>query len=570
MPVKLDCPLQERCPGCPLGNQAYEHGLESKARSLMSALARYSTLTPEALPPRAAVPTLSYRLRAKLVVAGKSLGLFERGSHRVIDVQGCRVLSPELTSACELLRQALPLPIYGADLRATSEGVLLTLLTDSPAARSQLEALAPQLVRQGLLSVAVGVRPAGNVRLLAGEPTVVAGPGRARYRASEELPYGYAAPGGFVQAHGGQAAYVQRGIVAGLKARLGALEGRRLLELFAGNGSLALLLARAGAAVTAVESYAPAIALAERAAREQQLTLSAVTADATRYTQAVAPGQRFDAAIVNPPRRGLSVTLRRALGSSSIGTLAYVSCNPRTLARDAWHLGQLGLSLTSVEPLDMIPWSDAVEVLAWFERRAPLPPRVLFDQDGWLAVDKPPWQTVRGGLLELVRETLGRDAVAVDDWGQATGVCWFARGPSAAAQLSRALEEGERELSVLVRGNLRKQGTVMRRRDGQASPGARYRKVRDVGRHSLASVVIREALEHQVLLDFASIAHPVLGDAAHGDQRSNEHVEHRHGLDRAFIHCRKVSLRAPSGALLEVTSELSPDLAEAESSLGSD
>ena len=104
----LGCPLQARCPGCPLGAEPYASGLAVKASGLAEAFGLYSSLAPELLPARAASPTLAYRLRAKLVSHGQALGLFERGSHRVVDIAGCRVLSPELTRASEALRRLLP------------------------------------------------------------------------------------------------------------------------------------------------------------------------------------------------------------------------------------------------------------------------------------------------------------------------------------------------------------------------------------------------------------------------------------------------------------------------------
>lgn len=576
--TRLDCPKQARCPGCPLGSQVYEAGLAEKARSVAQAFAAYGELTPELCAARAATPTLEYRLRAKLVVAGKALGLYERGSHRVVDVTGCRVLSPALTTASETLRRALPLPIYGADLRATSEGVLVTLLTEQPAARVELERAARALIEQGLLSVAVSMRSEGNVRLLAGEPEVVAGPSTARHRLSAELPYAYAAPGGFVQAHAGQASYVQTEIIARLRERWGNLEQRRVLELFAGNGSLALALAREGAVVTAVESYAPAIQLAERAGREQALGVRAVASDATRFAGTTARHERFDAAIVNPPRRGLSPELRESLARLSVATVAYVSCNPRTLARDCWQLALAGLRVTRVEPLDMIPWSDAVEALAWLEPTAPPAPRVLFENAAWLAVEKSPFEPIISedpthlSLLRRVHLLPGAaEAVAVDAWGAGvSGVCWFAKHPASEPALRQALQVAERELRVLVRGNLRKQGTVTRRGSGGSARGARYRKLRDVARHSLASALTLDADETPTLRDFASIAHPVLGDAKYGDGRSNDHVEHRHGLDRPFVHCSAVRLRDSDGSELCVSCSLSPDLEQVLISLESD
>jgi 23S rRNA (uracil1939-C5)-methyltransferase len=552
--------------------------LAKKGRSLQAALSPYSSLTPELSEPRAARPTQEYRLRAKLVSRGRALGLFERGTHTVIDVEGCRVLSPALVRTSGALRRLLPLPIHGADLRETSEGVLLTLLTEQPRARAALEEVARRLIEHGdALSVAIAVRREGDVRLLAGEPEVVHGPNAARHALSGEAPYAYAAHGGFVQAHAAQASYVYRALAQGLSARLAGANEPALLELFAGNGNLALALARTGARVTAVEAYAPAIELAERAAREQGLALRAVADDATRFMRQQV-NLRFDAVIVNPPRRGLTPELRRAVGRIAPRAVAYVSCNPHTLARDAWHLQRLGLNLAHAEPLDMIPWSDAIEVLAWFTPEAAPAPQVLYEDDDFLAVEKAPHEAVDRAadlphLTTRVRLRPGCEgAQAIDDWGPSvSGVCWFTKHAAAARQLRNSGAAGaraERTLSLLVRGSLRKQGTVMRREGESAARGSRYKKLADVGRHALLSAICDDADEAALLRDFVSIGHPVLGDAESGDLASNQFLEHRHGLDRAFLHCTHSRLQVDGATWLEAKSELAPDLARVLNSLG--
>jgi 23S rRNA (uracil1939-C5)-methyltransferase len=552
--------------------------LARKGQGLQAALSTYTSLSPELKEPRAARPTLEYRLRAKLVSRGRALGLFERGTHTVIDVEGCRVLSPALTRASAALRRLLPLPIHGADLRETSEGVLLTLLTEQPRARAVLQEVARRLVEQGeALSVAIAVRREGDVRLLAGEPEVVHGPKAARHALSTDAPYAYAAHGGFVQAHAAQASYVYGALAHGLSVRLAGTKEPALLELFAGNGSLALALAHTGARVTAVEAYAPAIELAERAAREQGVALRAVADDATRFMRQ--PSHvRFDAVIVNPPRRGLTPELRRAVGRMAPRALAYVSCNPHTLARDAWHLQQLGLDLVHAEPLDMIPWSDAIEALAWF-MPAPVPaPRVLHEDDDFLAVEKAPHEAVNaeGELPDLttrVRSLPGcQDARAIDAWGPSvSGVCWFTKHAAAVRQLRNTGDEStraERTLSALVRGSLRKQGTIMRREGENAARGSRYKKLADVGRHAWLSALSDDADEAALLRDFASIGHPVLGDAESGDLASNQFLEHRHGLDRTFLHCTHSRLQVDGATWLTAESELAPDLSRVLASLG--
>jgi 23S rRNA (uracil1939-C5)-methyltransferase len=570
--TSLDCPKQGRCPGCPLGSEPYANGLAKKGRGLGSALARYTSLAPELLEPRAALPTLAYRLRAKLVSHGQSLGLFGQGSHRVVDVAGCRVLSPALSRASASLRSLLPLPIYGADLRETSEGVLITLLTEQADQRSVLEATARELVAsREAVSVAISTRRVGNVRLLASEPELAAGPAAAKHALSDGAPYAYAAHGGFVQAHAAQASYVHAELARGLRERLDGATKPRLLELFAGNGSLALALAQTGASVTAVEAYEPAIMLAERAAREQRLELRALASDATRFMQTADSGS-FDALIVNPPRRGLSPELRAAIGRVAPRALAYVSCNPHTLGRDAWHLQRLGLSLERAEPLDMIPWSDAIEALSWFGRAEPPLPRVLFEDERSLAVEKSPHEHIgervgdSGTLSARVRRLPGcADAVALEGWTDGvSGVCWFGKARADVAAL-RAELASERELTVLLRGNLRKQGTVTRRSASGPSRGVRYRKLAEAGRHSLVTLFTDDPSETAALADLASISHPVLGEVAHGDAATNDFLQHRHGLDRPFLHVRSSTLGG-----VQACSELSPDLTRVLESLSSD
>jgi hypothetical protein len=238
-------------------------------------------------------------------------------------------------------------------------------------------------------------------------------------------------------------------------------------------------------------------------------------------------------------------------------------------------LQRLGLALKRVEPLDMIPWSDAIEALAWFEPAAPPPPRVLFEDERFLAVEKAAHEPLLGpgdgqpSLTQRVRQLPGCEhALALDAWGAVvSGVCWFAKRQAATAP---AKLESTARLLVLARGNLRKQGTITRRSGDAAGPGSRYKKQADVGRHSLLDVLTHDSAETGTLRDFMTISHPVLGDAANGDAASNQFMAHRHGLDRAFVHCKSSRLGGDDMQAREASCELAPDLARVVASLGSD
>jgi 23S rRNA (uracil1939-C5)-methyltransferase len=60
----------------------------------------------------------------------------------------------------------------------------------------------------------------------------------------------------------------------------------------------------------------------------------------------------------------------------------------------------------------------------------------------------------------------------------------------------------------------------------------------------------------------ASIAHPILGDARYGDPASNQFFEHKHGLQRTFLHLSRIEWRDATGEVERVfEAELAPDLA---------
>src|SRR5262249_38767999 len=136
--------------------------------------------------------------------------------------------------------------------------------------RAELSAFARRFAgAPGVCGVALRLQPAAAIQQLEGVPEMLWGAAVVRDRLRPDGLYHYAAPGGFVQAHRGQAAAIAERVAAQLSAALGGLRGRRVLELYAGAGALALELCAAGAEVRACERYAPALEHAGRAAREQ-------------------------------------------------------------------------------------------------------------------------------------------------------------------------------------------------------------------------------------------------------------------------------------------------------------
>ena len=576
----LHCPHAERCPGCPLIGVPYAAGLAVKGERLERALSRHPELDGiERSPVLGATVFESYRLRAKLVTDDEGrLGLFAAGTHDVVDLPGCRVLAPPLAEAAAALRALLPLEIRlrGVDLRLCDRGVLVCLVVEGKPEPAAL-ARAQERVRAhvpGMCGLALNVARPGSVQLLGAELEVLSGAAEEPHHLARGAPFHFASHGAFTQVHAGQTAALHERMERALSERLGGLAGRRVLELYAGSGALALRLAARGAAVTAVEAFAPAVARIQQAARAQGIALETWSGDADAFVRArteaaAAPG--IDAVLVNPPRRGLAPAVRGAIARLRPRLISYVSCEPETLARDLVHLELCGYGAVHLEGFDMIPLSDAVESLVLLEPRTPPAPRVLFQDETSVALFKlafeptTPQGEIEISLLDRARRGLGLPELTPVhrlDVGT-SGVCWFARSPEQVAPLAAALERGDKTYVALASGITREKGKIARPLLEAGKPKVavtRYRRRAVVGGHSLLELRPEHGRKHQLRRHLASIGHPILGDARHGQAASNRHFEHRHGLDRPFLHCSSLRLELPSGPV-EIQAPLAGDLA---------
>src|SRR3954463_10356580 len=154
-------------------------------------------------------------------------------------------------------------------------------------------------------------------------------------------------------------------------AELAGLSGReKVLDLYCGIGTIALVLALDAGEVTGVEIVERAVADAIENARLNGVDNVRFFAGDVRT--AMRPlleeeGQP-DVVVVDPPRAGLSQKVVRRVLEARAKRIVYVSCNPTTLAPNARQMADAGYELRTVRPVDMFPQTphiEAVAVLEW-------------------------------------------------------------------------------------------------------------------------------------------------------------------------------------------------------------
>lgn len=389
----VSCPHGAECGACALLDVAYEAQVAKKRDVLSAALKRCVRLMAVAPLPGLPSPEVQgYRNRAKMAVemAGERrahlgsgrhperrddtarIGYFRFGSRTLVDAPDCRVLVPEILETTRALREVLSqraladLPLRFIDVRCGTDPKRqhVTLVLSDEEARLTLSPF-KQACRH-VTGISVNINPGtgsrvikGPVKHLWGERHVFVDADGVRLHVSA---------GAFFQ--------VNLGLLPAIHARLKAhLWGSRALaDLFAGVGTHGLALAAKFERVLMIEGVTAAVRDARTAMDVAGITNVNIVGAPVERSLARFHAEGADAVILNPSREGVRPEVLAAIAVSQARKIAYLSCEPSTLARDLDVLVQAGLKVSSVLPIDMMPQTDQVEALALLEREGAAPP----------------------------------------------------------------------------------------------------------------------------------------------------------------------------------------------------
>ena len=361
------CPHYAACGGCALqhASDAAQHRL--KETVWLEQLARIGGVRPQTVLPAVSGADWHYRARTRLAWDGEHLGYRARAGNTVVPITHCLTLAPALSARLPDIRAlcaalARRTAILGVDLSAgDGVNVLRIRLRDAVDARPAQEVVAAWHQEDG--------QP-WQIRLHHGAGTVAIPPDAPplAYQLPDyglTLPY---TPDDFTQANKA----LNRRLVSLALATLGAEAGARVMDFFCGLGNFSLPLARSGAEVLGIEGVDEMVARATANAAAHGL------ADRCRFTRAdlfaVTTKQlrrwgRADYWLLDPPRAGAQALCTALDPKHGPARIAYVSCNPGTLARDAGILVQKGYRMASGRLLHMFAQTAHVESLAVFVRK---------------------------------------------------------------------------------------------------------------------------------------------------------------------------------------------------------
>lgn len=150
-----------------------------------------------------------------------------------------------------------------------------------------------------------------------------------------------------------------------------------LLDLYCGAGSIGLSMADKASEVIGVEIVESAVECAKFNARENGIENAEFYAGNAKNTERMLEnatktrGKSINpnVVILDPPRAGSSEELLRFIAKLSPKRIVYVSCNPKTLARDICVLRELEYDTDTVYPFDLFPATGHVESVVCLTRK---------------------------------------------------------------------------------------------------------------------------------------------------------------------------------------------------------
>jgi len=145
--------------------------------------------------------------------------------------------------------------------------------------------------------------------------------------------------------------------------RLEPKSGEAFVDLYCGVGGLTLLASRHCGLAVGVESVVGAVQRARETARRNRISAEFVAGRVEDELPKLATRLTHPLVAVDPARRGLEPPVLDALIAMRPRKIAYISCNPVTLARDLAAFQQAGAEIGAVELFDMFPHTAHVECL---------------------------------------------------------------------------------------------------------------------------------------------------------------------------------------------------------------
>ena len=380
------CSVSKKCGSCQYQGVPYKEQLVAKQKKMSKLLKKFGNVKPiigmeDPFYYRNKVHAVFDRDRKGNIICGT----YEAKTHKVVPVEDCMIedkISQEIIRTIRDMLKSFKIKTYDEDTgygllrhvlvrRGFSTGeIMVVLVTVSPILPSKnnfVKALRKE--HPEITTVVLNVNDRQTSMVLGDRNIVLYGPGFIKDRLMG-LSFRIS-PSSFYQVNP-----VQTEVLYGKAMEFAAMTGKeRVIDAYCGTGTIGIIASRNARDVIGVELNRDAIRDARMNARENRIrNVRFVPGDAGWFMEGMAAeGEKVDVVLMDPPRAGSDRKFLHSLLSLSPEKIVYVSCNPETLDRDLVYLTKRDYLVKKMQPVDMFPVTDSVEVVCLLENRRTRP-----------------------------------------------------------------------------------------------------------------------------------------------------------------------------------------------------
>ena len=381
--IEVDCPVFSKCGGCVFRHISYEKELEIKKNLVDAQFERIGGLDVRCEGITPSPSENGYRNKAQFPVGrdekGLYFGFFAQHSHRIIKCENC-ALHPkfyediliaikkwgdryDISAYNEETKKGLLRHIYIRDGRQSGEVMVCLVATGNTPKTKELINLLLN-ANPSIVSVVLCINKKEGNEILSDTFRVLYG---KEYMTDTLCGVEFdISPRSFYQVNhdGAEKLY-------GIAADYADLTGNEtIIDLYCGTGTIGLSMAKKAKKLIGIEIIPDAVKnAAENASRAGIENTEFICADAGKAAlELAARGIKPEVIIVDPPRKGLSDDVIKAISDMSPEKVVMISCNSATAARDAKKLDEVGYKADKMQAVDMFARTGHVECVVCMTR----------------------------------------------------------------------------------------------------------------------------------------------------------------------------------------------------------
>lgn len=373
----MKCPVGKLCGGCEYLNIDYAKQGAIKQQEVQE-LVDQNKLHLKVMPPHMAKRPVGYRNKVIYGFAkdrDKKVysGLYVPKSHRVINSKECKMqprlvneILDEITALVDSMKIQLYSPKTGTGLlrhvmiryaKATDEVmvVFVTSERDFPSRKNLVNALRKKFPQ--IKTIVQNVNSRDTSIVMQDQTLLLYGDGKITDElCGLKITFDSSS---FYQIHHDQC----EELYTLSKEMLNLKPTDEVLDTYCGVGTIGLTLANSCKQVTGVEINKQAVESARFNAKQNNIkNIRFIGMDSTRFMQDASRNHKFyNAIILDPPRAGTSMEFIKSACSLKPDKILYISCDPKTQARDLRQFAQNGYRGKVMNLVDMFPYTKHVE-----------------------------------------------------------------------------------------------------------------------------------------------------------------------------------------------------------------